>query len=78
MANTKTTRLSSLLPTYLVDEVKKVSNEENITQSLVIKKALEFWLRNKLEEDTKSLAKIKFNDLPAEDDWLFIQSDINK
>ncbi|MCK5320034.1 hypothetical protein KAJ61_01450 [Candidatus Parcubacteria bacterium] len=76
MLNTKTTRLSSLLPTYLVEEVKKVSTEEKITQSLVIKKALELWFNNKLDRDTKALAKINFDDLPSEDDWNLIQSDI--
>ena len=76
MLNTKTTRLSSLLPTYLVEEVKKVSMEEKVTQSLVIKKALELWFNNKLDRDTKALAKISFDDLPSEEDWNLIQSDI--
>ena len=69
----KTIRISALLPYSLVAEVKKASEKNSITQSSVIKSALEFWLRNKLENDTKSLASINFDDLPSEDDWALIQ-----
>lgn len=29
-----------------------------------------------LEEDAKALAKLKFDDLPTEDEWLIIQSEV--
>lgn len=72
----KTTRISALLPLNLVEEVKKISIEKNITQSSIIKKALESFIINKLDKDTKKLAKIKFTDLPKEEDWDLIQSKI--
>ncbi|MFA6917849.1 MAG: hypothetical protein WC285_03375 [Candidatus Gracilibacteria bacterium] len=72
----KNTRISALLPITLVEEVKKVSISENKTQSGIIKDALENWLKTKLDRDTKSLSKIKFSDLPSEDEWGIIQSKI--
>ncbi|MCK5510556.1 hypothetical protein KAI65_03370 [Candidatus Parcubacteria bacterium] len=72
----KTIRISALLPSSLVMEVKKESEKNSITQSSIIKSALEFWLRNKLENDAKSLAKMNFDDLPSEDDWALIQSPV--
>ncbi|MBA3046912.1 hypothetical protein KKC83_06130 [Patescibacteria group bacterium] len=73
ISTTQTTRISALLPLPLVKEVKKVSMKDDVTQSSIIKNALEFWLQNKLRQDTKSLSKINFNDLPSEDDWALIQ-----
>ncbi len=70
----KTTRVSALLPSSLVEEVKKTSKLENVTQSLVIKRALKFWFKDKLDRDTKALSKIDFDDLPSEDDWDLLQS----
>ena len=73
---TKTTRISALLPSSLVKELKVVSIGENLTQSYVIKRALEFWFQKKLDKDTKVLSRINFDDLPSEDDWSLIQSKI--
>jgi predicted DNA-binding protein len=72
--STKTTRVSALLPSSLVEEIRKFSENNNITQSYIIKNALESWLSFKLEKDTKILSKINFNDLPSENDWQSIQS----
>lgn len=71
---TKTARVSALLPSSLVEEIKRFSENNNITQSYIIKNALESWLRLKLEKDTKILSKINFDDLPSEDNWQLIQS----
>ena len=73
---TKTTRISALLPTAVVEEVKRISYCENVTQSYIIKKALEQWLRHRLEQDAKYLAKLSFEDLPSEDEWVSIQSKV--
>ena len=74
--STKTTRISALLPISLVKEIKKSSESENTTQSSVIKRALEFWFKSKLRKDVKALSKINFEDLPSEDEWNLIQSNI--
>ena len=72
----KNTRISALLPSTLVVEVKKMSKEKNTTQSNIIKMALNQLLKKKLDEDTKKLSKMKFDDLPSEDEWNLIQSAI--
>lgn len=73
-STTKTARISALLPSSLVEEVKKTSEEESTTQSSVIKRALESWFKCKLRKDAKALSKINFEDLPSEDEWELIQS----
>lgn len=74
--SSKTTRISALLPSSLVVEVKKISAIDNVTQSSIIKNALKNWLRKRLDEDTKSLSKMVFDDLPSEEQWDAIQSPI--
>ena len=76
MIKAKTTRISAILPASLVYEVKKVSNGENVTQSSIIKNALEFWFQHRLRQDTKFLSKLNFNDIPSEDGWALIQSKV--
>ncbi len=76
MQQTKTTRISALLPAMLVEEVKKYSNSKKITQSKVVQNALESWMKIKLNNDTKDLAKIDFDDLPSETEWLNIQTSL--
>lgn len=74
---TKNKRISALLPSFLVDEVKRSSEMEDSTQSEIIKKALEEWFNKRLAEDAREIAKMKFDDLPTEDEWLMIQSKID-
>jgi metal-responsive CopG/Arc/MetJ family transcriptional regulator len=70
---TNTKRISVLIPSFLADEVKKTSALEEITQSEIIKGALENWFSDKLINDAKKIAKFSFDDLPTEDEWLKIQ-----
>jgi len=76
MSSQKNTRISALLPTNLVIEIKNFAAEKEMTQSNVVKMALELWFKKKLEKDTKALAKINFDDLPTEEEWGSIQSKI--
>ncbi len=76
LTTTQTTRISALLPSLLVNEVKKVSIKEKITQSSIIKKALAHWLHNRLKSDVRSLSKMDFQDLPSEEEWNLIQAPI--
>jgi hypothetical protein len=73
----KNKRISALIPSFLVDEVKRSSEIEDSTQSEIIKKALEEWFNKRLAEDAKEISKMKFDDLPTEDEWLMIQSKID-
>jgi metal-responsive CopG/Arc/MetJ family transcriptional regulator len=70
---TATKRISVLIPSFLADEVKKTSKVEEITQSEIVKGALERWFAIKLTNDAKEIAKFKFDDLPTEEEWLKIQ-----
>ncbi len=70
------TRISALLPASLTKELRSVSVNEKITQSSIIESALKEWLRNKLNEDTKQLSKMTFRDLPSEEGWASLQSEI--
>ena len=69
-------RISALLPSFLIDEVRIVSEREERTQSDVIKSALEDWFNKKLASDARKIAKFKFDDLPTEEEWIKIQSHI--
>ncbi|PIR54611.1 hypothetical protein COU74_04960 [Candidatus Peregrinibacteria bacterium CG10_big_fil_rev_8_21_14_0_10_36_19] len=74
MNHQKNTRISALLPTNLVSEMKDFAEKTDTTQRNVIKMALEMWLKKKLDKDTKALSKINFDDLPTEEEWGNIQS----
>jgi len=69
-------RVSVLLPQMIVSEVKQVSQQNSVTQSSIIEKALKFWLKEKIDQDTKELASLKFDDLPSENEWLTLQPKI--
>ncbi|MFA6171323.1 MAG: hypothetical protein WCW77_05740 [Patescibacteria group bacterium] len=72
----KNLRISAILPAYLVDEIRNISSMESVPQSSIIKWAVECWLKEKLKRDAKALSRMKFDDLPSEDDWLVIQNEV--
>jgi len=74
MLTAKSTRVSVLLPSYLVAEIKKISEKDEVTQSNIVKRALDAWLKKRLTEDAKTLSKMVFDDLPSENEWVGIQS----
>ncbi len=69
-------RISALIPNFLLDEVGKVSRKNNVAKSYIIERALQDWFLRKFDSDTKELAKISFDDLPSEKDWDLIQSKV--
>ncbi|MFA5432358.1 MAG: hypothetical protein WC319_05730 [Candidatus Paceibacterota bacterium] len=74
---TTTKRISALLPSFLVDEVKRTSEIEKKTQSEIIKGALEEWSKKKLIDDLEELSKIDFDDVPTINEWVSIRPHIN-
>lgn len=68
------TRISALLPSVLVIEMRNEAKERNITQSAILEEAVKSWFEKQLAEDAKSLSTLKFADLPSEDKWLKIQN----
>lgn len=55
----------------------KISERYGISKSALVEQALKKFLKNQLDKDSKVLSKLKFDDLPSEDEWLSIQSDLN-
>lgn len=73
--STRTTksRMSIILPKFLIKEVEKASKALHRPKSAIIEFALQHWLNMKLDNDSKELANLNFEDLPTEDDWLLLQ-----
>lgn len=70
--------MSVSLPQKLVEEIERISEENSTTKSFVVKKALNDMFSKKLENDLNDLSKMKFDDLPSEEDWLIIQNECDK
>lgn len=74
---TTTKRISALLPSFLVDEVKRTSEIEERTQSEVIKGALEEWFKKKLANDLEELSMMSFDDVPTINEWISVRPHIS-
>ncbi len=57
--------------------LEKVSERDGISKSMLIEQALKKFLKGQLDKDSKALSKMTFKDLPSEDEWLSIQSDLD-
>ncbi|MBI2638855.1 ribbon-helix-helix domain-containing protein [Candidatus Peregrinibacteria bacterium] len=67
-------RISITILPIIDDSLAKLSEQEDVSKSALVEKAIREFLQNKLDEDTKTLSQIKFDDLPSEDEWLTVQS----
>jgi hypothetical protein len=56
--------------------LEKVCKRSGLSKSLLVEQSIKDFLQERLEEDSKALANIKFDDLPSEDEWSDIQSKI--
>lgn len=68
-------RLSASLPESLVQLMKDWAQAHNISQSAVLKSALEDWLQHRLGQEAEVLAAMNFADIPTEADWEDLQSE---
>ena len=59
------------------ETLEKISERNGISKSALVEQALKNFLKNQLDKDSKILSKLTFDDLPSEDEWLSIQSDLN-
>ena len=57
--------------------LSKICKSTGKSKSFLVEKAIKDLVKKQLDKDTKILAKMKFDDLPSEDEWLSIQSNIN-
>jgi methionine aminopeptidase len=67
-------RISITILPMINEMLEKVSKRSGISKSLLAEMALKDYLKKQMEDDIKTLSKLKFDDLPSEDDWLKIQS----
>lgn len=70
--NTRMRISITILPT-LNKLLEEISKSEKISKSSLVEKLIEMHLSSKLKSEAKKLAKMKFDDLPTEDEWLLIQ-----
>ncbi|MBN1494336.1 ribbon-helix-helix domain-containing protein [Candidatus Peregrinibacteria bacterium] len=70
-------RISITIFPAVNEMLEKLSKRENVSKSVLVEKAVKDFLKKQLEKDAKKLAKLKFSDLPSEDDWMQIQSNID-
>lgn len=78
MAKTTKSRISAILPHFLVVELKKAAHQENTSQSAVLQEALELWMKKKIESDAKELSEMDFSDIGSEQEWFDIQTETLK
>ena len=64
----------TILPSLnkLLEELIQKNGE---SKSSLIEQAIKVYFEQKMEKDLQKLAKMKFDDLPTEEDWLKIQNE---
>jgi hypothetical protein len=67
-------RISAILPARLSTELRKTARLEQVPISHILEQALDLWLKQRLDRETKELSKLTFDDLPDETNWLLVQS----
>ncbi|MBI2463804.1 hypothetical protein HYV57_02520 [Candidatus Peregrinibacteria bacterium] len=65
----------TILPS-LDDLLALYSSNSGESKSSLIEKALSEFIKEKLDKDSRALSKLNFDDLPSEDDWIMLQSEI--
>ena len=68
------TRISVTIIHQLAQILEEMAKERSVSKSSIVESALQDLVEEKMRKDAKKLAKMKFDDLPTEDEWLQIQS----
>lgn len=66
------TRISITINPVTNEMLDNLTQTSGVSKSSLIEKAIKDLLNAQLERDAKSLSKMKFDDLPNEDEWLAI------
>lgn len=69
-------RISITIFPFINQMLENVSKKSGVSKSMLVEQALKEFLKNQLEKDSKALAQLTFDDLPSEDDWLSLQSEL--
>ncbi len=67
-----TQKMSISLPKNMVEEIEKMSRNENVSKSAILKQSFELWRQNQIEKDLKRVANLKLKDVP-DSDWERVQ-----
>lgn len=71
------TRISiTILPVFNL-MLEKESMRLGQSKSELVEEAVKTFLKNRLVEDAKKLANLKFQDLPSQEDWLRLDQEID-
>lgn len=76
MAKNIKARISITIVPMVNTMLEKLSEKTGASKSSLVENALKDYLFRQLEEDVKTLSQLQFDDLPSEDDWLILQSEI--
>ena len=69
------TRISVTIIHQLAQILEEMAKEQNVSKSALVESCIKKMADEKLAKDAKKLAKMKFDDLPNEDEWLAIMPD---
>ncbi len=67
-------RISITIVPFLDEKLENMAKRLGKSKSSIIEQAVKSFLKTQLDTDSRALAKLKFADLPSEDEWIAIQS----
>lgn len=71
------TRISITINPSTNQMLNNLTQISGISKSSLIEKAIKDLLKEQMSKDAKSLAKMKFDDLPNEDEWMDLMPKID-
>ena len=71
------TRISVTILPNLNLMIEKESKRLGISKSELVEEAIKKLLKNQLIEDAKKLATLKFKDLPSDEEWASLDSELD-
>ena len=69
-------RISITILPFVNTMLEKVSEQSGVSKSGLVEQAIKIFLQKQLDKDSKALARLSFDDLPSEDEWLSVQSSL--
>lgn len=70
-------KISVTISSILCRELEESVELTGLNKSSIVELALKSYLADRLEDEARQIASIKFNDLPSEEDWLILQNEAN-
>lgn len=69
-------RISITIIPFLDEKLESIGQRLGKSKSALIETAIKNFLKHQLDSDAQALAKLTFDDVPSEDEWLKIQSTV--